>query len=97
VKHFNIKDSIEFDNFKCVGIVLDWQFYDDLKSEPKKLLSFIQEFEEEEAVIEILDGLDDGEVYQYISNPIMYQLLIGNKKGWISYPELESVLNGKSI
>ena len=97
MKHFNIKDSIEFDNFKCVGIVLDWQFYDDIKSsEPTTLFSFIQAFEEEEAVIEIMDGLD-GDVYQYTGNPIMYQWLIGNKKSWISYPELESVLNGESI
>lgn len=98
MKLLSVKDIIEFDNFDCVGVVLKKGMSNDVYKEISNLISFSQAYSgsafSEPAIVRS-DMPGPGRPYE--GNPTMYLLLVGNHKGWMSHPELESVLDGGSI
>ena len=94
IKFLKTKEQVVFEHYSCVGLVLNAgraaTTIFAAKNKPQLLT-----FNPEDCIIETKDF--EGFSNLYTKHQRVYQVLVGNKKGWISHIELEYVLAGEFL
>lgn len=88
--NLKVQDKVEFELYDCVGLVLkieNGNYFDDTTDQ--KVLTFSPR--SKVVSTRKLKGT------WYAKSNTVYQILIGNKKGWVGDNEIAAVLEGKEL
>ena len=88
-----IQDTVTFELYDCIGIVLQVLDGKDFNYQEHPILTF-------DSLFKIIDSrirFEPPPNKWYRDNCVMYQILIGNHKAWLGNEELERAIEGENL